>query len=154
MRESIQSKLFKNFMNFFPAYFCTGAKVLYISGDWKKAKIKLSLNFITRNYVGVIFGGSLYASIDPVYMLLFIKILGDDYIVWDKEASIKFKKPGNKTLYAEFNIDDEEVNYIKGYLENNKKLERKYTIYYRDKEGNIYAEFEKVLYFRKKNLTI
>ena len=150
MSESLKSKTFRYIMNSFPAYFCTGAKVLYISGDWKRVRVKISLNFITRNYVKVIFGGSLYASIDPVYMLLFMKILGKKYIVWDKAASIKFKRPGNTTLYADFKIEDNEIDFIKDTLEKQETLERTYKVYYKDRDGKVFTQFDKLLYFKKK----
>ena len=43
------------------------------------------------------FGGSLYASVDPFYMIMLIRNLGSEYIVWDKAATIRFKKPGKSS---------------------------------------------------------
>ena len=39
---------------------------------------KVPLNWRTRNYVGVIFGGSMYGAIDPLYMMMLINRLGDE----------------------------------------------------------------------------
>lgn len=50
----------------------------------------------TRNYVGTIFGGSLYGALDPI-MIMLIKLLGPEYEVWDKAASIRFRRPGRST---------------------------------------------------------
>ena len=44
----------------------------------------------------------MYAGIDPIYMLMLIKNLGKNYIVWDKAAKIRFKRPGKETLFADF----------------------------------------------------
>ena len=33
-------------------------------------------------------------AVDPIYMLMLLKILGPEYIVWDKSANIRFRKPG------------------------------------------------------------
>jgi hypothetical protein len=49
--------------------------------------VKLPLWWRTRNVVGTIFGGSIYAAVDPFYMLMLIKVLGREYVVWDKAAA-------------------------------------------------------------------
>ena len=67
--------------NFFPAYRGTGARVTYISGDFREVRVELPLNWRTRNYVGTIFGGSVYGAVDPHYMIMLIKILGKGYVV-------------------------------------------------------------------------
>ena len=68
------------------------------------------------NYVGSHFGGSLYSMCDPFFMLLVIRTLGDDYIVWDKSATIDFLKPGHGKVSAVFHIEDETIEEIKAYL--------------------------------------
>ena len=90
--------------NVFPAYRGTGARVTYIAEDFSEVRVKLPLSWRTRNYVGTIFGGSIYGAVDPMYMIMLIKLLGSDYIVWDKAASIRFRKPGRTTLFATFKI--------------------------------------------------
>ena len=76
--------------NVFPAYRGTGARVTYISADWREVRVALPLSWRTRNYVGTIFGGSLYGAVDPMYMIMLIRILGPGYTVWDKAATIRF----------------------------------------------------------------
>ena len=89
-------------MNLWPCYRGSGARITYIAGDWKEVRVKLRLSLRTQNYVGSIFGGSLYAAVDPIYMLMLIKCLGPGYVVWDKAATIRFRKPGRSTLTATF----------------------------------------------------
>lgn len=88
--------------NFFPAYRGAGGRIEYISDDWHEARVRLPLSWRTRNYVGTIYGGSIYASIDPIYMLMLMHILGKGYVVWDKAANVRFRKPGRTTLWADF----------------------------------------------------
>ena len=33
--------------------------------------------------------GSLYAAVDPIYMIQLIYVLGEEYVVWDKAAEIR-----------------------------------------------------------------
>lgn len=109
--------------NFFPAYRRTGARIIYIASDFREIHIKLPLNWKTRNYVGTIFGGSMFAAVDPIYTLTFIKLLGPNYVVWDKAASIQYKRPGRSTRYAKFEVDQEELDSIREELEQKDKLD-------------------------------
>ena len=137
--------------NLFPAYRGTGGRVTYIAEDWSEVRVKLPLNWRTRNYVGTIFGGSLYGAVDPFYMIQLIKLLGPDYIVWDKAASIRFCKPGRGTLFASFVIEREELQAIRNALESAPSVDRVYQVDLKDSEGVIYASVEKVVYVRKKD---
>ena len=136
--------------NFFPAYRRTGARITYISSDLREIRIKLPLNWRTRNYVGTIFGGSMFAAVDPIYMLMYIKLLGPKYVVWDKAASIQYKRPGRSTLYATFEVDQEELDAIRAELEQKDKLDRVYQVELIDEEGSVCASIEKTIYFRRK----
>ncbi len=91
MAESLKTRLARWRFNFFPAYRGTGGRITYIAHDWREVRIKLPLSWRTRNYVGTTFGGSLYGAVDPIYMIMLIKVLGPDYVVWDKSATIQFK---------------------------------------------------------------
>ncbi|MBX3287953.1 MAG: DUF4442 domain-containing protein [Acidobacteria bacterium] len=150
MAEDLSSKSFRWMFNLFPAYRGTGGRVTYIADDWHEVRIKLPLNWRTRNYVGTIYGGSIYASIDPIYMLMLMKILGPDYIVWDKAAKVRFRKPGRETLYAEFLLSDDEIAEIKRLAENERSIDRIYDLELRDKNGVVHAQIEKTLYIARK----
>jgi Domain of unknown function (DUF4442) len=139
--------------NLFPAYRGTGARVTYVSGDWREVHVRLPLNWRTRNYVGTIFGGSLYGAVDPHYMIMLIKILGPDYIVWDKAATIRFKKPGRGTLYARFVIPEEEIQTIRRLLETEHSIDRVYRADLADENGVVHAEVEKTIYIRRNSPT-
>jgi hypothetical protein len=128
----------------------TGGRLVEVSNDLQYVKIKLPLNYKTKNYVGTLYGGHMYSSVDGIYMVQLINILGQEYVVWDKSATIKFKRPGNKTLYAEFKISDEFIAQIKKEI--NELREKDYSLHVqlRDKEGVVYAEIEKVIYIAAK----
>ncbi len=134
----------------FPAYCATGARITYIAGDFREVHVKLPLSWQTRNYVGTIFGGSMYAAVDPVYMLMLIRNLGKDYIVWDKSACITFKKPGRTTLFARFVIDQNELDAIHRELEHGRHVDRTYHVDLTDDAGVVHASVEKVVYVRRK----
>ena len=62
-------------------------KVIKVSEDLLFVKIKIPISYKNRNFVGSIFGGSLFSATDPLFMIQLMNILGDNYVVWDKDAT-------------------------------------------------------------------
>jgi acyl-coenzyme A thioesterase PaaI-like protein len=148
--ESVRTKLQRWGFNLFPAYRATGARIVYIDRDFREVRVKLPLSWRTRNYVGTIFGGSMYGAVDPVYMIMLIKRLGPGYVVWDKSASIRFRRPGRDTLHATFLLEDTELEAIRSALETDESVERAYTVELVDGEGTVHAVVDKVIYIRRR----
>jgi acyl-coenzyme A thioesterase PaaI-like protein len=136
--------------NFFPAYRRTGGRVRFISCDWKEMHISLKLGYGTRNYVNTVFGGSIYGSSDPVFMMQLICILGPDYVVWDKAATINFKKPITGKVKARFLITDDVLAEIISKVRTENKCVIDIPVNFVDDAGTIYAEINKTLYIADK----
>lgn len=113
-------------------------------------RVKMPLTRQNRNIVGVHFGGSLYAMVDPFYMTLLMYHLGTKYIVWDKSATIQFLSPGRSTVYADFRLDAQEIETIKQLAENYAPVHRIYTLNIYDDAGIRIAQVEKTLSIRRK----
>src|SRR5215470_10448543 len=137
--------------NFFPAYRGTGGRITYVASDFGEVRIRIPLSWRTRNYVGTIYGGSLYGAVDPMYMIMLIKILGPGYVVWDKSASIRFLKPGRSTLTARFVVTEEEIETIRKLCGPGAPIARVYNIEIVDTAGVPHAVVEKTIYIRKKS---
>jgi hypothetical protein len=88
---------------------------------------------------------------DPFYMLMLIELLGKGYVVWDKEANIKFKKPGMTKVYAQFRLTREQIEGFKDELKSKSKIEPTLQVLIKDEEGTVIAEVDKLIYIRKKN---
>ncbi len=151
MRESLRTRVFRWGFNLFPAFFFTGARLVYLSDDFHEARVELPLSWRTRNLVGTIFGGSLYASVDPFYMVMLIHVLGADYVVWDKAASIRFRRPGRGKLYARFALPPGEKAAIDAALQSAPSIDRVYHVDLVDREGVVHASIEKTVYVRRKD---
>src|SRR6516225_9744748 len=137
MSESLKTKLLRLQFNCIPCFFLTGAHLTYIADDLREIRLALPLSWMTRNYIGTVFGGSMFAATDPIYMLMLIKSLGPEYIVIDKAASIKFKKLARETLYATCVLSDEELDAINTQLQTQPKLDRNYSIDLLTKGGDV-----------------
>lgn len=137
-------------INLFYWFTAPGARVTRLTPDWHEVDVELRPNWRNRNYVGTIFGGTLYSALDPVYMIMLIKNLGREYVVWDKSATIRFKKPGRSTLYARFRITSQQLDEIRSVLQSQPSVDRTFTIDLVDAEGAVHVSVDKVIYARKK----
>jgi acyl-coenzyme A thioesterase PaaI-like protein len=148
--ESFKTWRFRVLMNAYPMYFGTGGRILFWSGDSREVQLRLSRNIWTYNYVGTIFGGAMFAAADPFYMLMLLRSLGNSFVVWDKSASIRFRKPGRTTLYLRYLLTDEDLASIRADVLANGRTERTYTLQWLDKEGVVHAEIERLCYIADK----
>lgn len=150
MPESLTTWLLRHVYNFFPAYRGTGARITYIASDFREIRIRLPLSWRTRNYVGTIYGGSMFGAVDPIYMVMLIKTLGPGHEVWDKSATIKFLKPGRETLYARFVLTSDELDMIRAALHEKPSVDRSYRIELTNASGVVHAVVDKIIHIRKK----
>jgi len=145
------STIFKYGFNWSPMYRRTTAKLIEVSDDLHKVVITLKLNWKNRNYAGSIFGGSMLAATDPIYMIQLIQILGNNYVVWDKSVEAQYKKPAKSRVFGEFIFTPEEIKYIKHDVEINNEIDIIKTMQLVDAEQNKIAIFNKTLYIAKKD---
>jgi len=145
-------KAFKNrrLLNLYPPLLGAGIRVTRIRPDWRELDVEMKLHRWNANAVGTHYGGSLYSMADPFYMLMLIENLGRDYIVWDKSAAIRFRRPGRGTVTASFRLTDETLNEIREALRDQEKLDREFRVEIKDKSGELIAEVEKVIQVRRK----
>ena len=141
-------RLRERLINFYPPLLGAGIRSRVI--DEQTIQVELKLTALNRNIIGVHFGGSLYAMCDPWFMLILMRALGPDYIVWDKAASIQFLKPGRGTVTATFHIPPERVAEIRRAADENSKIEPIFSVEVLDTAGQPVARVEKLLYVRKK----
>jgi len=127
------------------------ARIIHVSKDLLNVKMKLPLSWKNKNYMSSIFGGSMYASVDPIPMFQLINLIGNDYVVWDKAAQIKFKKPAKENLYATFTYTEEELHQIKERIKSENEIEIVKLIKLTDKdEVKVFCEIDKTIYIADK----
>jgi acyl-CoA hydrolase len=143
--------LFKYGFNWSPMYRRSTGKIVSVSEDLHQIQIKIPLSYKNRNYVGSIFGGSLFAATDPILMVQLFNILGDAYVVWDKSAEIKFKKPVREDVYAFFEFTNSEIETIKTSISLHPELEITKQVYITNPDQKIiYCDIRKVIYIADK----
>ncbi|MEZ4750479.1 MAG: DUF4442 domain-containing protein [Bdellovibrionota bacterium] len=139
------------FMTYWPPFLGAGIRVKNVAADFTSLDVELKLRPWNSNYVGTHFGGSLYAMTDPFMMLILLENLGKQYIVWDKAATIRFKKPGKGSVQAHFEITPEQLKSLREQADSQYKVEPTFVIEVIDEAGEVVAEVEKTLYIRRKD---
>jgi len=144
-------RLFFRWLGLYPPYLGAGIRVVSVSKDLRVFDVRMKLRFWNRNYVGTHFGGSLYAMCDPFFMLALIEALGPDYVVWDKAATIRFRRPGRGEVRARFHVPDERVEEIRRAADAAPKVEPAFRCEVLDEAGEVVAEVEKTLHVRRRS---
>jgi len=140
----------RRMLNFWPPFLFSGITVLEVAKDFRYAKVRLKKKMLTSNYVGTLFGGSLFAMTDPFYMVMVLKNLGKDYIVWDKRSEIEYVSPGKATVFADFHLSDAVLEEIKDEVAANGKYLKWFEVDIKSADGTVVAIVKKQIYIRKK----
>ncbi len=136
-------------INLYPPFLGAGIRVRR-SPDGTGFEVRMKLTALNRNYVGTHFGGSLYSMCDPFFMLILMRALGPEYVVWDKAAAIRFLRPGRGTVRASFRVGAERLEQIRREADADGRSEPVFTATVVGEDGEAVAEVEKTLYVRRR----
>lgn len=143
-------RIFRMIVNSWPPYLGAAIAVEEIADDWRTIKVAMKLRWYNRNYVHSHFGGSLFSMTDPFYMLMLLRNLGRDYVVWDMAARIQYLKPGRGTVRAVFSLTSDRLDEIREKAESGNKVTEIFLVDVVDAQGERVANVKKTLYIRKK----
>ena len=97
------------------------------------------------------FGGSMFAAMDPPAMVALIHLLGEDYVVWNKSASIQYKRPANQHAYAQFRFEENELAHIRQQVDECGECIHSMAIPWTSADGQIvFSVVNKELYIASK----
>jgi len=140
----------RRLVNFWPPFLGAGIRVTRWDADWRAVDVEMRLRRWNTNFVGTHYGGSLYSMADPFYMLMLIENLGPDYIVWDKSASIRFRRPGRGRVRASFRLAQQQLDDIRDALTTLEKLEPTFSVEITDDSETVVAEVQKLLQIKRR----
>ncbi len=147
----LKRRLMLAFFSWYPPYAGAGIRVVTKQPERGLYEAEMRLRSWNRNYLGTHFGGSLYSMCDPFYLLILSDQLGPDYVVWDKAASIRFRRPGRGRVRARFEVSPAAVAEIRRRVEAEGKVEPTFSTQVLDDAGQVIAEVEKVLHVRRRD---
>ena len=149
-RYTFGAAAMRRLFNLWPPFRGMGIHVREIAPDFRHATVELRMKLLNRNYVGTHFGGSLFAMADPWFMILMMKRLGEEYVVWDKAGAVRFLKPARGTVTARFEMPEEKVEEARERTAGGEKHEPVFKVAIVDTAGVTVAEVEKTLHIRRK----
>ncbi len=149
-RSNMSSGTFRFLINCWGPFVGAGISITKITSDYRQIDVRMKQHWYNTNYVGTHFGGSIYAMTDAFYMLILLRNLGHEYIVWDKAASIDFKKPGRGTLHASFTFSVEEIDAVRANANSMGKYVFDKPVDITNDQGEVVASVIKTLYVRHK----
>jgi len=147
----VKASRLRGFMNIWPPFWAAGIRVTHIAADYSEVRVRMRLHWFNRNYVKTHFGGSLFAMVDPFYMLMYLNRMGEEYLVWDKSASIDFIRPGKGTVSAQFLLDDAMVERAREFASGGAPALIDHVVEIKDDEGKLVARSTRTVYIRLKN---
>ena len=152
MAESFRTRLMRWKFNLFPAYRGSGARIEYIDATLREVRLRLPLNWRTRNLNGTIYGGSIYAAVDPIHAVMLVSLLGPkEYVGWTKEAVVRFKRQARTDLTARFVLSVNEVDAVRTEVEREGRVERRYSIDLFDAENRVCATCDVLVHLHPRN---
>ncbi len=103
-------------LELFPPFWLMRVKVVELSPDWRRIRIKLPLTMISRNAGGNMFGGFQAALADPMPALACVRIF-PGYSVWTRRLKLDFRHEGRTDLELRFDMDPAMEDTIRRELE-------------------------------------
>ncbi len=134
----------------YPPYLGAGVRVARADPGLRRVEVEMKLARWNRNYVGTQFGGSLYSMCDPFFMVMVMENLGPGFIVWDKSATIEFKRPGRGKVRACFELSEEQLAEIREEVERSGRAHPRFLVRIEAESGEEIARVAKVLSVRRR----
>ena len=139
----------RRLFNAWPPFRAAGIRVRHIGPGFREVIVELRARLLNRNFVGTHFGGSMFAMADPFFMIMMMRNLGRDYVVWDKAGNIRFLKPGRGTLTARFELTQAMLDEAMAQTADGSKHEPTFAVEITDAKGLPVARVEKTLHIRR-----
>jgi acyl-coenzyme A thioesterase PaaI-like protein len=103
-------------LEWYPPFLWMRIRVLELTLDWRRVRIRLPLNSISRNPGGVMFGGFQAALADPIASLACARVF-PGYSVWTRAMTVEFEHGGSTDLELRFEFPPSQEQQIRAELE-------------------------------------
>ncbi len=103
-------------LEWYPPFWLMRIKVLELSEDWRRVRIRLPLTALSKNPGGSMFGGSQAALADPIAALSCARTF-PGWAVWTRALTLDFEREGRTDLELRFDFDPGQEREIRAELE-------------------------------------
>jgi acyl-coenzyme A thioesterase PaaI-like protein len=91
-------------LELYPPFWLMRIKVIELSADWRRVRIRLPLTVFSRNAGGNMFGGYQASLADPIAAVACARVF-PGYSVWTRHLVLDFLHEGNSDLELRFDFD-------------------------------------------------
>ena len=140
---------YKKLINLYPPFLGAGIRIIQYTKEGNSYLVEMKLRWYNRNVAGTHFGGSLYAMCDPFFVFAAYSHFGDDYIIWDKSASIEYVRPGIGTVRALFEIPIDRLVEMKKEVDHIGKKTFHFKAEILDTKNRVVSKVNKEIYIKK-----
>ena len=144
------SRYLKRWLNRWSPFQGAGIRIRRISPDFREVDVEMVHCAWNINRNETHFGGSLFAMTDGMYMMILMENLGTNYIVWDKSASIRFRRPARTAVRAEFRLSKQQIEEVRRAADTQPKVEPTWKIEIRDRSGEVVAVVERTMSVKRR----
>lgn len=149
-RKLIMGRYLKRWLNRWSPFQGSGIRVRRISPNFREVDVEMVHCRWNTNRNETHFGGSLFAMTDGIYMMILMENLGPDYTIWDKSASIRFRRPARSAVRAEFRLSKAQIDEVRRAADTQSKVEPTWKIEIKDRDGEVVAVVERTLSVRRR----
>jgi hypothetical protein len=118
----------------------------HVSTDLRHMRARLGHGWRTKNIVGSIYGGSLFAVTDGPHPMMLMAALGPKVVVWDKSASIRYRKPAFTDLTVDFTLSESDLKKIQEQLQQHQECEHDFSMELLNSQGQAHASIVRTVY--------
>ena len=103
-------------LEWYPPFLVMRIKVLELSPDWRRVRIRLPLNTFSKNPGGVMFGGYQACLADPIAAIACARVF-PGYSVWTRAQTLEFVRGGSTDLELRFDLPVDQESAIRRELD-------------------------------------
>lgn len=137
-------------MNLWPPLLFSSIRIVESDEQWRHLVVRLRHRKLTANYVGTLYGGSLFSMTDPFWMMMIARNLGREYTVWDARGEIRYVSPGRRDVTTTFEVTEADLDELRAETADGERHLRWFSNQIVDAEGVLVAEVRKQVYIRKR----
>lgn len=148
----VSAKALKWLLRVYPPFFFQRIWIKRIHPDFRQIDIKVNKSLLNKNINGTIFGGTIFAAVDPIHTLLLDQIFRREgvkkMITWLKSAKIEYLKPAARSLHFSIRITEQDIQSALTDVKVSGKVVKVFEILIYDRDGLLCARSSNEIYIR------
>lgn len=140
----------RHIMNLWPPFLAASIRIEKVSEDFHDVTVRLKRRPWSTNYVGTLYGASMYSMTDPFWMMMLQRTLGPEFAVWDVKGEIDHLVPGRQDVTARFHLDEQTLAEVRAATAGQEKHLRWFEVDLVQDDGTVVARVRKQIYVRRK----